>query len=356
MTNKDLYSALSDVDPAMVLDAQPTPKRTRPAWAKSATVATCACLTVGVLATLPFIAKWAAPDTQGDPGETTVPEQTEQQTEAPTEGQVIVDPIQGTVFLYVPSEAARIDNSVPDNFSASSVYGVFTNKERVPLTEYQGKSKISPITSEPVKYNYTVSYRKATTEGEFGTYYSQFDRYENDSEIIDYLHGTDQIVYYSTPSDSDPALSLMSEEKVKAIAEAFILDIISQESFDQLSYVQMSTDALNRYALLYVRYIEGYPTDETISIWIDKDGTVSGYNGYNVGKYDPLSEKLSKQALDAAYSTLTEKINKLELTELKCHEPQLVTSSTGVVFVQVSITYVDQIGMRCSDVVMTNVQ
>ena len=285
MTNKDLYRALSDVDTDMVLDAQPAPKRSRPVWARAVAIAACACLTVGVLATLPFISKWAAPDTPDVPGETVTPEQTEQQTEVPTAGQVIGDPIQGTVFLYVPSEAARIDNSVPDNFSASSVYGVFTNKERVTLTEYQEKSKISPITSEPVKYNYTVSYRKATTEGEFGTYYSQFDRYENDSEIIDYLHGTDQIVYYSTPSDSDPAISLMSEEKVKAIAEAFILDIISQESFDQLSYVQMSTDALNRYALLYVRYIEGYPTDETISIWIDKDGTVSGYNGYNVGKY-----------------------------------------------------------------------
>ena len=356
MTNKDLYRALSDVDTGMVLDAQPAPKRSRPVWARAVAIAACACLTVGVLATLPFISKWAAPDTPDVPGETVTPEQTEQQTEVPTAGQVIGDPIQGTVFLYVPSEEVRIDNTIPKNFSASTAFGVYTNKERVSLNDAKKEDKVSPLTGESIEYKYTISYRKTSTAGEFGTYYSQFDRFENDSEIIDYLHGTDQIMYYSVPSEFDPALPSMSEEKVKTIAEEFILDIVTQDSFEQLTYVQMSIDPLDRYTLLYTRYINGYPTDETISIWIDKDGTVSGYNGYNVGKYDLLESKMSKQALDKAYSTLSEQINKLELFELNCHEPQIVTSSTGVVFLRIAITYVDQSGMRCSDVVMTNVQ
>ena len=356
MTNKDLYSALSNVDPDMVLDAQPAQRRTRPVWAKAVAITACACLTVGVLAALPFIAKWAEPDTPIVPGETVTPEQTEQQTEVPTAGQVIGDPIQGTVFLYVPSEEERVDNTIPENFSASTAFGVYTNKERVSLNDAKKEDKVSPLTGESIEYKYTISYRKTSTAGEFGTYYSQFDRFENDSEIIDYLHGTDQIMYYSIPSESDPTLPLMSEEEVKAIAEEFILNVVSTENFEQLSYVQMSMDPLDRYALLYVRYINGYPTDETISIWIDKDGTVSGYNGYNIGKYNLLDSMLSKQALDTAYNTLSKQINKLELSELNCHEPQLITSSTGVVFLRIAITYIDQSGMRCSDIVMTNVQ
>lgn len=356
MTNKDLYRALSDVDTGMVLDAQPAPKRSRPVWAKAVAIAACACLTVGVLATLPFISKWAAPDTPDDPIVPTTPEQTEQQTEAPTAGQVIGDPIQGTVFLYVPSTEEKIDTTIQDHFSSSSQYGVYTDKVKYSQDEYIGSKRTSPISGEILQYNHTEAYLKTSLSNEYGTYYSLFDKYKNESETIAYLHGSDQIVFYSIPSNSDSLSPKLTDEQVKAIAEKFILNIISEESFANFNFMQMSIDPLNRYSLLFMREINGYYTDETISIWVDMDGTVSAYNGYNVGKYDALADKLTTDKLDNACQKLIEKIQTMNLKNLTMHSPVVITSSTGGVFIKIPIYYGDEYDIGSSDIVIINVE
>ena len=356
MTNKDLYRALSDVDPDMVLDAQPAPKRSRPVWAKAVAIAACACLTVGVLATLPFVSKWAEPDTPIVPGETVTPEQTEQQTEVPTAGQVIGDPIQGTVFLYVPSTEEKADTTIQDHFSPSNIYGVYTEKVKYSQDEYVGNEKISPVSGKTLRYNHTEAYLKTSLSNEYGTYYSLFDKYKNDSETIVYLHGTDQIAFYSIPSDSDSHSPKLTEDQVKMIAEEFILNIISEENFANFKFIQMSIDPLNRYSLLFMREINGYYTDETISIWVDMDGTVSAYNGYNVGKYDTLADKLTVDKLDNACQTLIEKIRTMNLKNLTMHYPVVITSSTGEIFIKIPIYYGDEYDIGASDIVIINVE
>ena len=356
MTNKDLYSALSDVDPDMVLDAQPAPKRSRPVWAKAVAIAACACLAVGVLAALPFIAKWAEPDTPIVPGETVTPEQTEQQTEVPTAGQVIGDPIQGTVFLYVPTEEDRLDTAIPDSFSPSYLYGIGTNTEKIIMDAYKDNCVISPFTGATLPYKHTEAYLKTTTLGEYGTYYSKYDRYETNSEIIDFVHGTNQIAFYSVDYNDDTSSPVMSEEEVKKIAETFILSLISEEAFEKFTYVDMEIDPLGRYSLLYRRYIEGYRTDETISIWVDRNGHVSAYNGYNVGKYDSMDIQISSSMLETADKLLRQEIASLNLKNLSCNDPKIITSTEGKLYLQMAIFYDGLYDVRCGDIVIINIE
>ena len=355
MTNKDLYRARSDVDTDMVLDAQPAPKRSRPVWARAVAIAACACLTVGVLATLPFISKWAAPDTPDVPGETVTPEQTEQQTEVPTAGQVIGDPDREPIFLYMPSMNAT-NQGIADQFKPSSDYGVYTALSTQTFDELSN-AKIQPsFSTQAFEYVESVCYLKNDTSNEYGSFYSIFDVYRNGEDEIKCLHGTNKIAFYFTPYEQSTSSLTISESSAKSIAEDFILQIISQQQFDHFTYLDTSTDALGRYMVCYVRYISDYATDETIAVWVDTNGHVSGYNGYSVGKYDSLTEQLNNEKLDASYKLLLSKIASLNLPIERYDAPIITTSTDGKLFLQVNVHYAGNSGFAFADSLLISIE
>lgn len=355
MTNKDLYRALSDVDTGMVLDAQPAPKRSRPVWARAVAIAACACLTVGVLATLPFISKWAAPDTPDVPGETVTPEQTEQQTEVPTAGQVIENPEREPIFLYMPSMNVA-DQGVLDQFKPGSEYGVYTALSTQTLDELSN-AKIQPaFSTQAFEYVESVCYLKNNTSSEYGSFYSVFDVYRNGEDEVKCLHGTNKIAFYFTPYEQCTSSLKISESSAKSIAEDFILNIISQNQFDKFTYLGTSIDALGRYAVCYARYISGYATDETIAVWVDPNGHVSGYNGYNVGKYDSLTDQLTKEKLDASHELLLSKIESLHLSVERYDAPCITTSTDGKLFLQVNVHYASTSDFSFADSLLISIE
>lgn len=355
MTNKDLYRALSDVDTGMVLDAQPAPKRNRPVWAKAVAISACACLTVGVLATLPFISKWAAPDTPDVPGETVTPEQTEQQTEVPTAGQVIETPEREPIFLYMPSMNAA-NQSVLDQFKPSSDYGVYTALSTQTFDELSN-TKIQPaFSTQAFEYVESVCYLKNNTSNEYGSFYSVFDIYKNGEDEVKCLHGTNKIAFYFTPYEQSTSSLKISESSAQSIAEDFILNIISQNQFDKFTYLGTSIDALGRYAVCYARYISSYATDETIAVWVDPNGHVSGYNGYNVGKYDSLTDQLTKEKLDASHELLLSKIESLNLSVERYDAPCITTSTDGKLFLQVNVHYANTSDFSFADSLLISIE
>lgn len=355
MTNKDLYRALSDIDPNMVLDAQPAPGRTRHVWAKAVAIAACACLMVGVLAALPFIAKWAAPDTPDNPIVPTTPEQTEQQTEAPTAGQVTAPPAQEPIFLYMPSMNAT-NQGIADQFKISSDYGVCTALSTQTFDELTN-TKIQPaFSTQTFEYVESMCYLKNNTFSEYGSFYSVFDVYRNGEDEVKCLHGTNKIAFYFTPYEQSTSSLTISESSAKSIAEEFILRIIPQQQFDNFTYLDTSTDALGRFMVCYVRYISGYATDETIAVWVDTNGHVSGYNGYNVGKYDSLTKQLNKEKLDSSHKLLLSKIASLNLSVERYDAPCITTSTDGKLFLQVNVHYANTFDYSFADSLFISIE
>ena len=358
MTNKDLYRALSDVDTGMVLDAQPGPKRSRPVWARAVAITACACLTVGVLVTLPFISKWAAPDTPDVPGEAVTPEQTEQQTEAPTAGQVIENPIEGPVFLFHSSLTGESDASITKNFSSSSEYGLDTVDTKEVDNDLTSNTKSSPITGNSISYAHTKYKLKSNSTGEHGTFYSRYDVYTSNKDEYHYLPNSDQMVYYSTPYDSNLSYPEMTEEQVRAIGEKFILSHISQEDFSKYTFVSMSVDVLGIYNLMYVRYIGSYKTDEVIFVNVDRSGHISCFDARNLGKYDGLIAKIETKAVDQAYKELLDKIQSLNLKNCVIDSIPLaiVTSTTGDVYLRIGVKYDIYADTGCAELFYVSIE
>ncbi|MBQ5843175.1 MAG: hypothetical protein IIW63_08560 [Clostridia bacterium] len=240
-------------------------------------------------------------------------------------------------FLISFSEGVSPDTF--KNFADSAEFGLNTALERTQLTDVAATKKHPMDAQKTLNYSYSKVISQDSAAIEEGTFFSAYDFYVLDDEKIAFLHDSDTVCFYTRPYNPDEGYPIMSEERVKEIAEDFLLTVISEPLFSNFEYEGMSTDILGRYALLYKRYVCGYPTDETISIWIDRSGEISGYNGYNVSKYNTLITDISATAIELSADVLLSELKSLELTGFTSAQPELTTNSDGVVFVSIKFSY-----------------
>lgn len=241
------------------------------------------------------------------------------------------------IFLIAFSEGISLDTF--KNFKDSAEFGLNMSLERTQLTDIEATKKHPIDSKKTLNYSYSEVIPQVGATTNSGKFYSVYDFYVLDDEKIAFLHDSDTVCFYTKPYNPDEGYPIMSEDRVKEIADSFLLTMISEQFFSNFEYEGMSTDILGRYALLYKRYICGYPTDETISIWIDRSGEISGYNGYNVNKYNTLVTNISDTAINLSADALLSELKSLELTGFKSAQPELTTNSDGVVFVSIKFSY-----------------
>ncbi len=241
------------------------------------------------------------------------------------------------IFLITFSEGVSQDTF--KNFKDSAEFGLNMSLERTQLTDVEAAKKHPMDAQKTLNYSYSEVISQDSTAIKEGTFYSVYDFYVLDDEKIAFLHDSDTVCFYTKPYNPDEGYPIMSEERVKEIADDFLLTVISEPFFSNFEYEGAFTDVLGRYALLYKRYVCGYPTDETISIWIDRSGEISGYNGYNVNKYNTLITDISATAIELSADVLLSELKSLELTGFMSAQPELTTNSDGVVFVSIKFSY-----------------
>ena len=173
-----------------------------------------------------------------------------------------------------------------------------------------------------------------------GSFYSQYDVYSNGSQKVEYLANTDLVVYYDNLTGGKAeGKQQRSEEELLQIAKDFLQKCMGAEAVSQYTYSGMDLDLGGITALAFDRLIEGYKTDDLLSVFFADDGTVLGYNGRNACKFDAVSTKLTKEKLDAATQKLMEKIEALGLDSFERGAPVLTTNTSGEVFIKIWIRY-----------------
>ncbi|MBQ8743426.1 MAG: hypothetical protein IJZ03_08690 [Clostridia bacterium] len=253
------------------------------------------------------------------------------------------------IFSQINSES---DISKGDSsFVFSKSLGLYSSVQYVKVSELDGSIKKFAGSSDEFIYEQS----RCTS----GSFYNAFDIYsnKNNGEKFTVLRGTDIVVFYENLSKSKVDFAEAKEEDLKTVAREFLLKIMSEEKFNEYTFVQSdSLLAPPLHAILYVKYVEGYKTDESISIFFDPSGeTVMGYNGYNVGKYDTLETNITKKALDEARDALNEKLASMKLENLQTHDPCIITNSEGKVFLEMKFSYDHPDGYAATSSLVTNV-
>lgn len=241
------------------------------------------------------------------------------------------------MFLITFSEGASSD--VFTNFKDAEEFGLNFSLETAQLIDV-GATKKHPLDAQKeLHYSYSEVMPQDRLTIKEGAFCRVYDFYVLNDEKFGFLHNSDTVCFYTKPYNPDVEYPIMSEDMVKVIADEFLLTVISEPVFSNFEYEGMSTDVLGRYALLYKRYVCGYPTDETISIWIDRSGTISGYNGYNVKKYNSLINSVSELKIKLSADALLSELKSLDLADLKIAQPELIANSDGVLFVSIKFSY-----------------
>ena len=248
------------------------------------------------------------------------------------------------VFLSTSGESVVGESS--SDFQTASEYGVgigFAKSEYKSFDELKGKEKTAFKGSKTFIYNESRCTFKNSEKKEYGTFYCIYDEYVEKGvqtgERVEYLHGTDILVYYFKPTGVQSASDTLSEDTIRKISKEFVLKIISEKEFSNYSDGELVDSPTNYYHIKYSRYIHGYRTDDSIAIELTRTGAVALYSAPNFKKYEALESKLTKEKLDTAYEKLKNKIEAMSLKNLDMSDPLIVTSTTGEPFIRVGVTY-----------------
>lgn len=241
--------------------------------------------------------------------------------------------------IFLISFAEGVSPDTFENFRDATELGLDLSSKTIQLTDAEAVKKHPVDAKKTYNYSYSEGIPRDSSTIEKETFYRLYDFYVLDNERIAFLHDSNTVCFYTKPYNPNEEYPIMSEERVKEIADEFLLAAISEPLFSKFKYEGMSTDILGRYALLYKRYVCGYQTDETPSIWVDRSGEISGYNGYNVSKYNALIADISETAIKLSADALLSELKSLELTDFKPEQPELTTNSDGVVYIMIKFSY-----------------
>ena len=246
-------------------------------------------------------------------------------------------------FVYIPGEEeAELPDSM-QGMAVSSLVGIGTLVDNVTVESLKGSIRTTPLGN--FTYSKSSCSRLTYVKGEYGSFYSAYDRYQNNEGTeVRFLQNTDLMTYYFKVSEPGQTENIgeMTLERAQAISDAFLAEILPAEVLTNIPCVSVSQDTNNplRYWVGYMRQLYGYNTDEDILVLVDAEtGTVKGYNGACVGKYNSLSATVTKEALDKAAGKLETEVASWNLTDLKINGFEVTTNTVGDVYMSMYISY-----------------
>ena len=164
-----------------------------------------------------------------------------------------------------------------------------------------------------------------------------------------YINGTDTIGYISRASNSNKLWTendeYLSQEELCQTAKDFLLSVFPEEEFDKYTLIDISYPekrSSSCYFVTYRRYINGYETDDILSLAISQNKTVMAYNGRNHKKYSSVEALLTKERLDAVSAALYDKLDELKVNYESVYDCRLATDIYGGVYISMSISYGDK--------------
>ena len=183
-------------------------------------------------------------------------------------------------------------------------YGLYMLSNKVKDSEVDKIKNIKGSKEGEYQYEYSKVYTKKLDSGKveriFDIYYKRGSD-NGEEKIIEectYLRGTEFICTYISSQENVGIYK--GEGDTRSIAEEYLVKILSKERFEELS----GGEILYR----YTRFIEGYKTDDEITVYVNDEGYIKAYRIWEYGKYDTLKNTLTKEQLDKTKEKLDAKI------------------------------------------------
>ncbi len=229
------------------------------------------------------------------------------------------------------------------------------------------KIKVETLSEKKLQFfdvNYIGEYTRSEITSDkvaMSNFNRRFDRYvftdnnTNDEIDVQYLNGTDTIGFLYRFSDDyerwDVNAEYLSENELKSISQEFLLTMIPKDELDKYTLIDISYPqegvAIN-YFVTYRRDILGYSTDDVLSVIVNQNKTIVGYNGKNYGKYSSVEKSLTKEGLDKAKTVLYNKIDELKIDYAEIYNCRLASDIYGGIYIAIDLSYGEKMNQQDS--------
>ena len=263
-------------------------------------------------------------------------------------------------YIFLKASSLESNDYLDDIFESADEFGLCDKEERIIFDELIGTLYHFPeLGNKEFKYSYSKRKYQNYITKQYGKHYSVYDFYKGDNgEQLAILHGTDLVCYFFDSNGwlNMPEQFLNTEESAKKRADYFLSKMLPDtvSSFENTSVTKDTTGYFS-YIVYYARPTLGQKTDENISIYLDMSGSVIGYNGFNIGKYEKLKHLFNEQKIEQAKIELTNKIYSLNLPNMNLSSPFITTDADGNLFVRIDFSYEDEHGFGHKEATFINV-
>jgi hypothetical protein len=254
-----------------------------------------------------------------------------------------------TFLVSMGNSSSNIER---EGFDRAASVGIDNVPRDIVLDELKDK-KIDFGEYKDIEYKGSRTINFSDDAEKQGTFYAVYDEYEriiDDALVtVSYYRDSGKLRSYDfvkLNNFTDTSTPAIDAEQAEKIAEETILSLIDKELFEKYTLIDVKTmPTSDKYCVYYRRQIEGYATEEKIEIYLYENGDIWGILFDNVEKFDNVSAKLTKKKLDAAKDTLTEKIEAMELKDMKfAGVPEIVTDVFGKVYLGICVTHKTEMG------------
>lgn len=174
------------------------------------------------------------------------------------------------------------------------------------------------------------------------------DRYvqeDSGSRIQMEIRREDGAILYLADTSADQGEGDVTLTEAVEIAERILAELYGQELADK--YVCLATQegdpssgGLGMHAIAFVREVEGYRTDDSITVFVTTGGEVFGVNARSLGYADTIAEAVTADMVDKAQKELEEQFSNFTLQSAslvlgddgRCYLKQGLLSPGGVAY------------------------
>lgn len=229
--------------------------------------------------------------------------------------------------------AGTYTTNLSAEFESATAHGLETTDEFIVLENIAKKMRQNPFDPQhEIFYEKSeCSYLKGSS-GEYGTFYSMYDIYISGESRYDYLHGTDILCQYFGYRDDGVQMETVptTQEEAKKMAGEFIDSVYGEDFVSNYEiHAIVEDNGMYAYQVVYVRMVAGYKTDDTIAVYIDYDGSIKVLKAPNVGKYDYLIDRISKEKVDSAKDILLSKLQSFDIEDFQVVGMAIITDRVG---------------------------
>lgn len=134
--------------------------------------------------------------------------------------------------------------------------------------------------------------------------YALIDKYSStDGVVAEYRQGTGELLFYSdlraTAGEGD-----LSLEEATAIASSMIASLYGDAVAARYTHVRTTDPDGGFIYVYYARCIQGYKTDDTIQIKLDRSGNVKTINASLLGVFEPIADEITAKKIQNAQTAL----------------------------------------------------